>query len=95
MSRRAVLALWLLAALLAVMTLAASGVGALRLPVSLLWSGSDDALRQIWLTIRLPRVLLALALVPAFIGESHFNDDGGVSRRAGRDIRHFPAQPAA
>lgn len=31
MSRRAVLALWLLAALLAVMTLAASGVGALRL----------------------------------------------------------------
>ena len=62
MSRRAVLALWLLAALLAVMTLAASGVGALRLPVSLLWSGSDDALRQIWLTIRLPRVLLALAI---------------------------------
>lgn len=62
MSRRAVLALWLLAALLAVMTLAASGVGALRLPVSLLWTGSDDALRQIWLTIRLPRVLLALAI---------------------------------
>lgn len=62
MSRRAVLALWLLAALLAVMTLAASGVGALRLPVSLLWSGSDNALRQIWLTIRLPRVLLALAI---------------------------------
>ena len=62
MSRRAVLALWLLAALLAVMTLAASGVGALRLPVSLLWSGSDGALRQIWLTIRLPRVLLALAI---------------------------------
>lgn len=62
MSRRAVLALWLLAALLAVMTLAASSVGALRLPVSLLWTGSDDALRQIWLTIRLPRVLLALAI---------------------------------
>ena len=54
MSRRTALALWMLAALLAVMTLAASGVGALRLPVSLLWSGSDDALRQIWLTIRLP-----------------------------------------
>ena len=62
MSRRAVLALWLLAALLAVMTLAASGVGALRLPVSLLWNGTDEALRQIWLTIRLPRVLLALAI---------------------------------
>lgn len=62
MSRRTALALWMLAALLAVMTLAASGVGALRLPVSLLWSGSDNALRQIWLTIRLPRVLLALAI---------------------------------
>jgi hypothetical protein len=34
----------------------------LRLPVSLLWNGTDEALRQIWLTIRLPRVLLALAI---------------------------------
>jgi iron complex transport system permease protein len=30
--------------------------------VSLLWNGTDEALRQIWLTIRLPRVLLALAI---------------------------------
>ncbi|KAI3490732.1 hypothetical protein L1887_44894 [Cichorium endivia] len=44
------------------MTLAATGVGALRLPVSLLWNGTDEPLRQIWLTIRLPRVLLALAI---------------------------------
>lgn len=62
MSRRAALSLWMLAALLVVMTLTASGIGALRLPVSLLWNGTDEALRQIWLTIRLPRVLLALAI---------------------------------
>ena len=62
MSRRAALSLWMLAALLVVMTLTASGIGALRLPVSLLWNGTDKALRQIWLTIRLPRVLLALAI---------------------------------
>lgn len=62
MSRRSTLSLWLLAALLTVMTLMATGFGALRLPVSLLWNGSDDALRQIWLTIRLPRVLLALVI---------------------------------
>ena len=47
---------------LAVMTLLATGFGALRLPVTLLWSNSDEALRQIWLTIRLPRVLLALVI---------------------------------
>lgn len=62
MSRRSTLSLWLLAALLTVMTLMATGFGALRLPVSLLWNGSDDALLQIWLTIRLPRVLLALVI---------------------------------
>lgn len=62
MSRRAALSLWMLAALLVVTTLTASGIGALRLPVSLLWNGTDEALRQIWLTIRLPRVLLALAI---------------------------------
>lgn len=62
MTRRSTLSLWLLAALLTVMTLMATGFGALRLPVSLLWNGSDDALRQIWLTIRLPRVLLALVI---------------------------------
>ena len=47
---------------LALMTLLATGFGALRLPVTLLWSGGDEALRQIWLTIRLPRVLLALVI---------------------------------
>ena len=62
MSRRVALSLWMLAALLVVTTLTASGIGALRLPISLLWNGTDEALRQIWLTIRLPRVLLALAI---------------------------------
>ncbi|RXW28447.1 iron ABC transporter permease [Enterobacter ludwigii] len=62
MSRRITLSLWILTALLTTMTIVATGFGALHLPVSLLWNGSDDALRQIWLTIRLPRVLLALAI---------------------------------
>ena len=54
MSRRIALSLWMLAAILSIMTLTATGFGALHLPVSLLWSGSDEAMRQIWLTIRLP-----------------------------------------
>ncbi|RJL04278.1 FecCD family ABC transporter permease [Enterobacter chuandaensis] len=62
MSRRINLSLSMLTAILSIMTLAATGFGALHLPVSLLWSGSDEALRQIWLTIRLPRVLLALVI---------------------------------
>ena len=62
MSRRVTVSLWLLAALLSLLTFTATGFGALRLPVSLLWDGSDEALRQIWLTIRLPRVLLALVI---------------------------------
>ncbi|MGX5026142.1 FecCD family ABC transporter permease [Enterobacter asburiae] len=62
MSRRITLSLWMLTAILSIMTLAATGFGALHLPFSLLWSGSDEALRQIWLTIRLPRVLLALVI---------------------------------
>jgi iron complex transport system permease protein len=62
MSRRITLSLITLALLLAVGTLAASGFGALRLPLSLLWNNSDEALRQIWFTIRLPRVLLALVV---------------------------------
>jgi len=62
MPRRIGYSLWGLAMALALMTLLATGFGALRLPVSLLWSGSDEALRQIWLTIRLPRVLLALVI---------------------------------
>ncbi len=59
MARRIVLSLSMLAFSLALMTLLATGFGALRLPVTLLWSGHDEALRKIWLTIRLPRVLLA------------------------------------
>ncbi|UJD94430.1 iron ABC transporter permease [Lelliottia amnigena] len=62
MARRIVLSLWMLAFSLALMTLLATGFGALRLPVTLLWSGHDEALRQIWLTIRLPRVLLAVVI---------------------------------
>ncbi|KAA1048558.1 iron ABC transporter permease [Pseudocitrobacter sp. 73] len=62
MPRRITFALITLALLLTVGTLAASGFGALRLPLSLLWNNSDDALRQIWFTIRLPRVLLALVV---------------------------------
>lgn len=62
MSQRVTVSLWLLAALLSLLTFTATGFGALRLPISLLWSGSDEALRQIWLTIRLPRVLLALVI---------------------------------
>lgn len=62
MPRRIGYSLWGLAMALAVMTLLATGFGALRLPVTLLWSNSDEALRQIWLTIRLPRVLLALVI---------------------------------
>lgn len=62
MSRKITLSLWLLALSLALATLLATGFGALRLPVSLIWSRGDDALRQIWFTIRLPRVLLALVI---------------------------------
>ena len=62
MPRRITLSLWMLALTLAMMTLLATGFGALRLPVNLLWNGTDEALRQIWLTIRLPRVLLALVI---------------------------------
>lgn len=62
MPRRITLSLCSLALMLAVVTLAASGFGALRLPLNLLWRDGDEALRQIWFTIRLPRVLLALVI---------------------------------
>ncbi|HDR2890315.1 TPA: iron ABC transporter permease [Enterobacter asburiae] len=62
MARRITLSLSMLGVALLVMTLLATGFGALRLPVSLLWNTSDEALRQIWFTIRLPRVLLALVI---------------------------------
>ncbi|EJK2022278.1 iron ABC transporter permease [Salmonella enterica] len=60
MTRRITFSLYALALLLTLGTVAASGFGALRLPISLIWH--DDALRQIWFTIRRPRVLLALAV---------------------------------
>lgn len=60
MSRHVARSLWVLAALLLVITLMATSFGALRLSIAILWQAGDDALRQIWLTIRLPRVLLAL-----------------------------------
>lgn len=48
------------AVLLVGTTLLATTLGAMRLPLASLWPGGDEGLRQIWLTIRLPRVLLAL-----------------------------------
>ena len=62
MPRRITLSLYTLALMLAVVTVVASGFGALRLPLSLLWHDGDDALRLIWFNIRLPRVLLALVI---------------------------------
>lgn len=62
MPRRITLSLYTLALMLAVVTVVASGFGALHLPLSLLWHDGDDALRQIWFNIRLPRVLLALVI---------------------------------
>lgn len=52
--------LWLMAILLLGLTLFATTLGAMRLPLANLWSTGDEVLRHIWLTIRLPRVLLAL-----------------------------------
>ncbi|MEH3411155.1 iron ABC transporter permease [Phytobacter diazotrophicus] len=54
--------LWGLTVLLAGLTLMTSTVGAMQLPLASLWHSGDEALRQIWLTIRLPRVLLALVV---------------------------------
>lgn len=60
MNRLALRALWALAFLLLALTLMATTQGAMRLPLTSLWHTGDEGLRQIWLTIRLPRVLLAL-----------------------------------
>ncbi|MDK8013938.1 iron chelate uptake ABC transporter family permease subunit, partial [Escherichia coli] len=46
--------------LLIVLTLLATTLGAMRLPLASLLPSGDEILRSIWLTIRLPRVLLAL-----------------------------------
>lgn len=52
--------LWLMALLLVSLTLFATTLGAMSLPLASLWPPGDEVLRHIWLTIRLPRVLLAL-----------------------------------
>ncbi|WP_226571098.1 FecCD family ABC transporter permease [Mangrovibacter yixingensis] len=44
------------------LTLFATTQGAMSLPLRQLWQPGAEALRQIWLTVRLPRVLLALLL---------------------------------
>ena len=46
--------------LLVSLTLFATTLGAMRLPLASLLPAGDEMLRHIWLTIRLPRVLLAL-----------------------------------
>ena len=52
--------LWLMVLLLVTLTLFATTLGAMRLPLASIWPSGDEVLRHIWLTIRLPRVLLAL-----------------------------------
>lgn len=53
-------ALWLMGAVLAATALIAANLGAMKLSLAVLWQSHDDALRHIWLHIRLPRVLLAM-----------------------------------
>ena len=62
MNRAVVCSLWGMLLLLVGLTLVATTQGAMVLPLKSLWYPGDDALRQIWLTIRLPRVLLALVV---------------------------------
>ena len=52
--------LLLMTLLLVALTLYATTLGAMRLPLVNLLPSGDEILRHIWLTIRLPRVLLAL-----------------------------------
>ncbi|AHJ75080.1 FecCD family ABC transporter permease [Kosakonia sacchari] len=60
MNRHASRTLWGLTLLLLGLTGLASTQGAMQLPLASLWQAGDEALRQIWLTVRLPRVVLAL-----------------------------------
>lgn len=62
MNRSAARYLWGMLLMLAAVTLLATTQGAMDLPLTRLWSTGDDGLRQIWLTIRLPRVMLALTI---------------------------------
>lgn len=52
--------LWLLGAMLVATALIAANLGAMKLSLAVLWQSNDEALRHIWLHIRLPRVLLAI-----------------------------------
>ncbi|NUL38846.1 FecCD family ABC transporter permease [Kosakonia sacchari] len=60
MNRHASRTLWGLTLLLLGLTGLASTQGAMQLPLASLWQAGDEALRQIWLTVRLPRLVLAL-----------------------------------
>lgn len=60
MNRHMSRTLWGLLLLLLGLTGLASTQGAMQLPLASLWQAGDEALRQIWLAVRLPRVLLAL-----------------------------------
>lgn len=52
--------LWLLGAMLVATALIAANLGAMKLSLAVLWQSNNEALRHIWLHIRLPRVLLAI-----------------------------------
>lgn len=61
MSTRALRWLSVLLLLLLVLTISAANIGAMRLSLPMLWhAGTDSSLWQVWYTIRLPRVLLAV-----------------------------------
>ncbi len=74
--------LLLMTLLLVSLTLFATTLGAMRLPLVNLLPSGDDMLRHIWLTIRLPRVLLALLVGGA--GPLRLRDAGAVSQPACR-----------
>ncbi len=53
-------ALWFMGVMLVATALIAANLGAMKLSLAVLWQSQDEALRHIWLHIRLPRVLLAI-----------------------------------
>ena len=60
MHRSVARGLWVLLLVLLGATALASTQDAMHLPLASLWQPGAESLRQIWLTIRLPRVLLAI-----------------------------------
>ncbi|MBK0000609.1 iron ABC transporter permease [Erwinia sp. S43] len=61
MSARALRWLGILLLLLLTLAVSAANIGAMKLSLPMLWhAGTDSSLWQIWFTIRLPRVLLAV-----------------------------------